>query len=100
MKGNPNVSDVTYTQKVSFDSATASAATQSATDAVTLYATEDCWIARGAAPTATTTAGATNIFIPASVMMTIPIIGGFKISAIKDSTAGDLHVYEHANIYP
>ena len=90
--GNHNVAEISETQKVSFDASTQSSAVGSDTKAVTLYATEDCWVRRGSDPTATATPGSGDIYIPGSTLMTLPITGGFKIAAIKDTVAGKTHV--------
>ena len=99
MQGNPNVAEIVLTQSVAFDASALSDATQSSTDVITLYATAACWVARGQA-SAQATPGALNIFVPAGVMITIPILGGDAVAAISDGTAGTLHIYEHENIYP
>ena len=56
---------------------------------VLLFATQDCHIRSSAAGTA---AVATDMFIPASVLIPVAITSGYIISAIRDSADGTLHI--------
>jgi hypothetical protein len=50
----------------------------------------DCRVAFGTDPTAT----ATSMFIPGLSEVYVEVVGGTKIAAIKESTAGKLNIVE------
>ncbi len=89
--GNPNLFFVGTTQKIAVSGTSAQSAAIVG-EAVSLYASGDCWVAVGANPTAAATAGA-NVFIPAGMFIDLPWRSGEKLAAIQDSAAGSLHVY-------
>ena len=83
-------------QKVSYTGTAAqSAAFGANTYIAQFYATTDCWILFGANPTATASAG-TSEFLPGGMVMYYGVTPGQKVSAIRDTTSGDLHIIEGA----
>jgi hypothetical protein len=85
------------TQKISFTgTASSSTAFLSASDSqgsgmVEIFATTDCWILFGTSPTATASAG-TSVFIPAGLTRYYAYKSGEKLSVIRSTTSGDLHI--------
>jgi len=57
---------------------------------VRVIATSDCYITNGVSPTATTA----DVYLPAGVVEVIKINYGDKVSAIRVSVSGTLHVTE------
>ena len=83
----------TRTQKVSFTGTAASSSsigTGSGTIPVRLHCTEDCHIAFGTSPTAT----ADDMPLKAGQPEYFEVNAGSKISAIQDSSGGDLFITE------
>ena len=77
-------------QKVSFtDTAAQSAAFK--TDMITIFCTEDAWLTFGSDPTAAANNGNAT-FLPASLMRSYRTKRGDKLSVIRDTTSGDLHI--------
>lgn len=90
-----SISDPTNPQqKVSFTGTAASSnAVKANTRVVVLYATEDCWVKFGTAPTAVANDGS-SIFIPAANYRPFVVGASDKVSVIQDSAGGDLHITE------
>lgn len=81
-------------QKVSYTGTAAqSSALSLATTIIQLYATTDCWVKFGSNPTAVANDG-TSLFLPGGMILYYGITPGNKLSVIRDSTSGDLHVIE------
>ena len=83
-------------QSVAF-TATAARTTNGISDQiykVALIATEDCHIRFGSG---TPTALTTDFFLPKNNLVMFPIVPGEKISAIRNSADGTLHVSEMDN---
>lgn len=59
---------------------------------VRLFATQDCFVAFGANPTA----AATSMFLAAGIVEYVGVTGGDKIAAIQSSAAGTLYITEGA----
>lgn len=78
-------------QKVAFDGTSAqSSAVGANTRVVRLCATQDCFIAIAANPTATTS----STYLPGGAVEYVRVQPGDKIAVIQRNTAGDLHVTE------
>lgn len=77
-------------QNVSFNTTSASSL-QLNTNVVRLSATQACYIAVGATPTATTS----STYLPAGVVEYIRVIPGQRIAAIQATTAGILNITEN-----
>jgi len=77
-------------QDVNFDGSVQSNTLSSTTRIVRLCPTMDCRVAFGTDPTAT----ATSMFIPGLSEVYVEVVGGTKIAAIKESTAGKLNIVE------
>jgi hypothetical protein len=76
---------------VTFGAVTATTLFGSGTQLVRLHASEDCFIAIGNSPTATTT----TIFLPADTTEYFCVSGSTdRISVISNGTSGVLHVTE------
>ena len=76
--GQPTaVAEPITAQHVTFTTSTASAAFNAATRIAWLYSTIDCYIAFGAAPTATTSTS----FLPAATYFPFAITAGGKVAA-------------------
>lgn len=80
----------TQTAAFTGTSAAISNAVGSQTRVVRLYATQDCYVAVGASPTATTS----DMPLPAGAIEYIKINPGEKVAAVQISTGGNLHVTE------
>lgn len=78
---------------LAFDTSAASAAFGSDCWLVRLHATEDCHILFTAAGTASTTS---EMFLPGDQTEYFDVMPGQKVTAIKATTAGTLHITEMA----
>lgn len=65
------------------------------TNMVRVFATQDCWLAFGANPTAVANDGS-SVFVPGGVVQFFLAEPSEKIAAIRDANNGDLHVMEGA----
>lgn len=81
-------------QKVNFTGTSAqSTALGANTSLVMLHATEDCWVAMGADPTAAAT-GVGSMFLPANQSYHAGVTPGLEIAVVQDSAGGSLYIYE------
>lgn len=85
---------VDLTQFVAFTTATLSANFNAGTNLLTLTSTAACWIALGAAPTATKGAG--SFYLPANFPLQICVDHNTtqKLSVLQDSAGGNLSIIE------
>ena len=82
-------------QRVSYTASAAQSAALGNTVIVQLYSTTDCWIKFGSNPTAVANDG-TSVFLPGGMVICYGVTAGHKVSAIRDSASGDLHIVEGA----
>jgi hypothetical protein len=86
----PNALAPGVSQDVAFDGSVQSTAFISGTRMVRLVATQACRIAFGVDPTA----GAAGLLLPANVVEYFKTHSGYKVAALKQSSAGSLNVTE------
>ena len=102
--GNPNLMFIRPVQYTTFDGTSdQSAALAPDTQAITLFATQDCWVLVGTNPTAAPPGGENvkvdSVFIPAAAFMDMAVPAGTDaipqlVAVIQDSTTGNLYIYE------
>ena len=102
--GNPNLMHIRWTQYITFDGTSdQSAKLDPDTQAITMFATQDCWVLVGTNPTAAPP-GAENtrvasVFVPAAAFIDMAVPAGTDttrqmVAAIQDATGGNLYIYE------
>lgn len=93
--GEQNTFDAIFpgtSQKVAFSSVSSqSAALGSSTTLVRVMASQNCYLAFGANPTATTS---TSLFLPTGVIEKFGVTSATKIAVIRDSADGNLYITE------
>lgn len=80
---------------VAYDGSVQSSALDAGTKFIRLASTTGCWVKIAANPTATVAAG--SIYVPANTPVFMGgALGGLKVAAIKDTTAGNLSITQGA----
>lgn len=72
-------------------SATAAQSAAFITNVITLYTTKDCWIVHGKNPVAVVNDG-NSIFLPGGFFHVFLVEEGDKVSVIRDTADGYLHI--------
>jgi hypothetical protein len=80
----------TYQKVTTSGTSAQSSATQGTTTIVQLYADQDCYVAFGSNPTATTS----TMFLPLGQILYVGVTPGHKIAVIQSTTAGTLFITE------
>lgn len=101
--GNENLALITSCQYITFDGTSDSSTLQSNVQALTLFATEPCWVKIGkgaqtaAAPGAEKTVS-DSFYVPADAFLDVAVPSSTDenpcvIAAIQDSAGGNLYIY-------
>lgn len=78
-------------QKVNTSAVAAQSATfETGVSVIRLFATKDCYVKFGTNPTATTS----DMFIPSDIIQFVGVREGHKLSVIRDTEDGVLHIVE------